>query len=172
MLPHITAQQRRLAKADRVHTVFGFGHFQATVGVLDQPGPAGAELTRACGGKLFLEGVNGAKAVDQRLFQLTRHLAFARTHHFPKLVVVPQLRDVVEDTALGDGICVIGAFDDLFHGLAVPLGARDQLVAVVDISLVVQVVVIFQRFGRHAFGCQRVMGIGKIGKFKSHLGPL
>jgi hypothetical protein len=82
--------------------------------------------------------------------------------------VVPQLADVVEDAVLRDGAGIIGADDDLLEGLALPLGARDQLVAVVDIGLVVQVVVILQGLLGHAVRGQRVVGIGKVGKFKSH----
>ena len=40
----------------------------------------------------------------------------------------------------------------------------DQLVAIVDIGLVVNVVVILQRFGAHAQIGQRVMRVGKVGK--------
>ena len=69
----------------------------------------------------------------------------ARPHHFPELVVVPQLADIVENPILRHGRGVIGAGDDLFHRLAVPLGAGNQLVAIVDIGLVVQVVVILER---------------------------
>ena len=47
-------------------------------------------------------------------------------------------------------------------------GASNQLVAVVDIGLVVHVVVVFQRLFRHAKRRQRVMGIGQIGKGESH----
>ena len=43
-----------------------------------------------------------------------------------------------------------------------------QFVAVVDISLVVDVVVKFERFARHAKRGQRIMGIGQIGKGKGH----
>jgi hypothetical protein len=55
------------------------------------------------------------------------------------------LGGVVEDAVLRHRAGLIGAGDDLLEALALPLGARDQLVAVVDIGLVVQVVVIFQR---------------------------
>ena len=82
--------------------------------------------------------------------------------------MVPQLADVVENAGLRHGVRVIGALDDLFEGLALPLGAFDRLVAVGHIGVVVLVVVVFQRFLGHTFGCKRVVGIGEIGKFKSH----
>ena len=78
---------------------------------------------------------------------------------------------VVGGDGLVHGAGIIGAGDDLFHGLAVPFGPGNQLVAVVDIGLVVQVMVILERLFRHAEIGKRVMGIGKIGKFESHLGP-
>ena len=86
--------------------------------------------------------------------------------------MVPQLADVVENSVLSHRGRVIRALDDLFHGLAVPLSACNQLVAVIDIRFVVQVVVIFERFLGHAFAGKRVMCIGKIGKFESHVSPL
>ena len=79
------------------------------------------------------------------------------------------LRGIVENTVLRHGACLVCAGDDIFQRLAFPFGAGNQLVAIVNIGLVVQVVVVFQRFGRHAFGGKCVVGIGQIGKFKSHL---
>lgn len=62
--------------------------------------------------------------------------------------------------------------DDVLDGFVLPLGARDQLVAVVDIGLVVEVVVVLQRLLRHAEAGQRVMGIGKIGKGEGQVSPV
>ncbi len=80
----------------------------------------------------------------------------------------PELRDVVENAVLGDGVPVVGSDNDLFEGLALPFGARDQLVAIIDLGLVVKVVVILQRLLAHAMGRKRIMGIGKIDKFECH----
>ena len=44
----------------------------------------------------------GAEVFNQCSFQSARHFTFARAHHFPKLVVVPQLADVVEDAILSN----------------------------------------------------------------------
>ena len=79
------------------------------------------------------------------------------------------LRGVVEDAVLGDCTGIVGAAHDVFQRFGFPFGAGNQLVAVVDIGLVVQIVVEFERFLRHAKRCQRIMGIGQIGKGESHV---
>jgi hypothetical protein len=54
------------------------------------------------------------------------------------------LAGVVEDAVLRHGAGLVGALDDLFDRLVFPFGAGDQLVAVVDIGLVVHVVVVLE----------------------------
>ena len=49
--------------------------------------------------------------------------------------------------------------DDLLERLALPFGALEQVVAVVDIGEVVLVVMEFERFLRHV-RCERVVGVG------------
>ena len=169
MFPHVAAQKRCLAEAQRVDAVFGFGDGKGAISVLDQPAPASAELTSACGRKLGLELVNRAEAVVYRGLQLGRHGGCTRPHHVPELVVVPQLRDVVEDAVLRHGRGIVGAGDDLFQRFAGPLRALNRLVAIGDISVVVQVVVIFHCLGGHAVGGKCVVGIGKVWKFKGHV---
>ena len=75
---------------------------------------------------------------------------------------------IVEDAVLRHSTGLPGAGHDVFDRFVFPFGAGNQLVAIVDIGLVVQVVVIFERFLRHAKGSKRVMGIGKIGKREGH----
>mmetsp|Transcript_3644 Transcript_3644/g.6710 ORF Transcript_3644/g.6710 Transcript_3644/m.6710 type:complete len:249 (+) Transcript_3644:164-910(+) len=168
MLPHVATKQRGLVEAQRVHAVLGLGDSQRAVGILDQPAPAGTELAGTCGGELRLELGDGAEALVQGVFQLGRHRGRVGAHHFPELVMVPQLADVVENTRLRDSVGIIRALDDFFEGFAFPLRALNRLVAVVDIGLVVQVVVIFQRLGGHAMGGKSVVRIGKVWKFKGH----
>src|SRR6056297_1173744 len=168
MFPHVTTQQRGLTKAERVYPVLGLGDLEAAIGVLHQPAPARAELTGTRSSEIFLELVERAKALGDRLFQLAGHAGAAGGHHLPELVVVPVLRGVVEDTRLRDGLGIIGTLDDLFDRLALPLGAGDGLVAVVDIGLVVDVVVVFQRLTAHAVISERIVRIRKVGKFESH----
>ena len=115
------------------------------------------------------ELIHRDKAFVDRGFQLAWHRRATRTHHLPKLVVVPQLRDVVEDAVLRHGGGIVGALDDLFEGLVRPLGSLDGLVAIGHIGVVVQIVVIFECLGGHALGRERVVSIGKIRKFKSHV---
>ena len=56
------------------------------------------------------------------------------------------LAGVVKDAILRNGTGLIGTLDDIFEAFALPLGPGDQLVAVIDLGLVVQVVVELQRF--------------------------
>jgi hypothetical protein len=118
-----------------------------------------------------LNASSDPKASLIRAFELARHAGAAGRHHLPELGVVPVLAGIVEDAVLGDGAGLIGAGHDLLDRFAFPFGPGDQLVAVVDIGLVVDVVVVFQRLLAHAMGGQRVMGIGQIGQFESHRGP-
>ena len=64
-------------------------------------------------------------------------------------------------------ILAVGSLDDLLEALALKIGTRQQLVAVVDISLVVLIVVKFECFRRHV-GSQRIVGVGQIRKFEGH----
>ena len=163
-----TAKGNLVAVVSNGTAVLGLGDGERAIGVFHKPAPARAELARTRGREGLFEGGDGAEAFGQGLFEAARHSRGARTHHLPELVVVPKLADVVEDAVLRDGGLVIGADDDLFERLALPLGPGNQLVAVVDIGLVVQVVVILERLARHTFGGQRVVSIGKIGERESH----
>ena len=162
MLPHVAAEKRRLPEAERIHAVFGLGDLQFAVGRLDQPAPSGSELSGTGSLEGVHEGVDTAEAFLQCRFQLARHACLAGAHHLPELVVVPMLRGVVEDAVLRDSTRIIGSGDDVFERLAFPFGAGDQLVAVYDIGIVVQVVVIFERFRAHAQIGQRVMRVGQV----------
>ena len=168
MLPHIAAQQGRLTKAERVHAVFGLGNLKAAIFVLHQPAPARTKLTSACGGEISLELINRAKTINQCLFQFRWHGRRTWSHHFPELHMVPMLACIVEDAVLGHSACLIGACDDFFNRFAFPFGACNQLIAIIDIGLVVQVVVEFQCLGRHPLCGKRIMGIGQVRKCKSH----
>ncbi len=168
MLPHVATQKRGLAEAQGVHAVLGLGHLERSVLVLDEPAPAGAELARTRGRELFLELVDRAEGLLDRLFQFARHLVALRAHHLPELHVVPVLRGVVEDAVLRHRPGLVVAGDDRLERLALPLRPGDQLVAVVDIGLVVQVMVVLERFLRHAERGERIVGIGKIGKGEGH----
>ena len=70
--------------------------------------------------------------------------------------VVEILAGIVEHA----GILAVARLDDLFESLALEARAGQQLVQIVDISLVVLVVMILQRFGRHV-GLQGVIGVWK-----------
>ncbi len=78
-----------------------------------------------------------------------------------QMVVV--LARIVEEA----GVLAERALDDLLERLAFEPAAFQQLVAVVDIGLVVLVVVIFERLARH-IGRQCIMGVGQIGQLERH----
>ena len=64
-------------------------------------------------------------------------------------------------------ILAVRAAHDFLERLAFPLGALEQIVAVVDIGQMVLVVMIFERFLGHVGG-QGVVSVGEIGKRKGH----
>ena len=70
-------------------------------------------------------------------------------------------------------IDAVGALDHLLQPViagAFERRAGDQLVALVDIGLVMQVVMEAQRLFGHAAGGEGVMRVWKIGKLESHEG--
>src|SRR5690606_15596560 len=141
VFPHVAGQQRGVAAGHRVAGANGAGQGQGTVGLLHQPGPAGTEGADGDLGEFFLELVEGAEGGIDGVGQGAGGLATAvGLHAVPVEGVVPHLGGVVEDAAGG-------ALDDLFQGLAFELGARNQVVQVGDIGLVVLAVVVFQRLG-------------------------
>ncbi|MND50427.1 hypothetical protein D3C80_413940 [compost metagenome] len=77
--------------------------------------------------------------------------------------VVVVLGSVVEETLIG----AEGLLDDFLDRQVGKASFRCELVAVVDIGLVVLVVVIFERLLRHE-GNERFVIIGKCGKFEGH----
>jgi hypothetical protein len=77
--------------------------------------------------------------------------------------VVVMLAGVVEEP----GILAERALDDFLERFSLQPAADQQLVAVIDIGLVVLVVVIFECFARHMRG-QRVIGIRQLGQRERH----
>src|SRR5208337_5171233 len=84
-------------------------------------------------------------------------------HPAPKVNMVEVLAGVIEYGR----VLAERAFDDLLEGLALPFSALERGVAVVDVSQMVLVVMVFQRFTRH-IGAQRVIGVGQIGQRETH----
>jgi hypothetical protein len=78
--------------------------------------------------------------------------------------VIVVLASVVEEP----GILAEGAFDNVLERFAVPLGAPEEIVAIVDVGEVMLVVMILERFARH-IGRERVMRIRQIGQRERHL---
>ena len=76
VFPDIEAQQRRaLSCSQRVHAVRCFGDGQCAIGFLDQPCPAGAELTDGCGLEIGLELLDRTEGIDNLAFEFTRDAA-------------------------------------------------------------------------------------------------
>lgn len=142
VFPDITGQQRLVGRGQRGGGVAGVDDVDRAVGLLDQPGPARTEVA---GGRLvegFLEGVEAAPLGVDGVGQLAgRRAAGLGSQAVPVEGVVPDLRGVVEDATRG-------LLDDVFQRQVLELGARDQVVQVRDVGLVVLAVVELQRLFR------------------------
>src|SRR5690606_2066539 len=105
------------------------------------------ELADTGGDEIGAELVIAAEIAVDGFLQLGRKALAAATllHPFPEMYVVVMLAGIVEEAR----ILTVGFLDDLFERLAFHAGFGRQLIAVVDIGLVVLVVVIFQRLLRH-----------------------
>ncbi|MNT64508.1 hypothetical protein D3C72_2024140 [compost metagenome] len=81
--------------------------------------------------------------------------------------VVVVLAGIVEEA----GILAIGLLDDVLERQDFQPRAFQQLFAIGHVSLVVLVVMIFERFSRHV-GAERIIGVGqgRQGEFRGHLG--
>src|SRR6185436_19370497 len=109
---------------------------QRAVGVLDQPRPARAELPGGGLAELGLEVAEAAKRlVDRGGDRAGRVAAALGRHRVPEERVIPDLRGVVEDLLLAR--LALRRLHDLFVRHALVLGARRELVEVVDVRLVV-----------------------------------
>ncbi len=161
MLPHVDGQQGLVGGGQRGLTVGSVDNVHVAVGLFHQPGPARAEVADGGFVKGFLErSVAAPFGVDGRSQRALGFTAAARFQTVPEEGVVPHLGAVVEQAAAG-------FFDDVFQRHVIELGALDQVVGVIDISLMVLAVVVFQRFARHMRG-ERVGGKGQGGEFVLH----
>src|ERR1700730_4327154 len=164
VLPNVATEDRLGAIYQRLFAIRGLGHDD--LAVLDgEPSPARAELGDACLDEVLLHFGDRAKIGDDLLFKLARNLvaAAARLHPLPEMQVIVVLAGIVEES----GVLAKGTLDDILERFALPLGAFEQIVGVVDVSEVMFVVVIFKRFARHVRG-KRLMRIGQIGQRKRH----
>ena len=164
MFPHVDAEDRGGAVDQRIFAVRRLGDFE--LAVLDRnPGPAGAELGGAGGDEIGLELVVAAEIGGEGCFQLAGQLvaAAALLQLLPEMDMVVVLGRVVEQARIG----AEGLLDDLLDRKVAQARFRSQLVAVVDIGLVVLVMVVFQGFLGHERG-KRFVVIGKCRQFESH----
>src|SRR5471030_2860862 len=164
MFPHIAAENGRAAMHQRVLAVRSLGDGKLAALDLD-PGPARAELADASRREVGFHLLDTAEILVDRGLELGGNLVAAavRLHPLPELPVVVVLAGIVEEA----GVLAERAFDDLLERFALKPAADQQLVAVVDIGLVVLVVVIFERLARHV-GRQLIIGIGQLGQRERH----
>src|SRR5215467_10231889 len=121
----------------RVFAIRSLGHDDLAV-LERKPRPAGAELGDARLNEVLLHFGDRAEIGDDLLLKRAGNLvtAAAWLHPLPEMEVVVMLAGVVEEP----GVLAERAFDDLFKRLAVPLGIPQQVVAVVDVSEMMLVV--------------------------------
>src|SRR5262245_20778648 len=138
MLPDVAAENRRCALDQRAFSVGGLVDDELAVLHRD-PAPARAELGDARLDEIFL-GLGGAAEIGIDLgLEAAGNLvaAAARLHPLPEMSVIVVLACVVEEA----GVLAVRALHDLFERLVFPLGALEQVVAVVDVGEVLLVVV-------------------------------
>ena len=164
VLPDVAAEDRLGALHQRAFAVGGL--HDRELAVLDgDPAPARAELGDAGLDEVFLGLGKTAEVAVDLLEQIARHLVAAavRLHPLPEVQMVVVLTGIVEEA----GVLAERGLDDLFERLALEAAALEQLVAVVDISLVVLVVMIFERFAGHIWR-ERIVGVGQIRQLECH----
>jgi hypothetical protein len=140
VLPDVHADEGCLPVRERVVLVWRRDHGE-TGAVMDEPGPAGAELGHPGVLHLRLQLVEGTERVVYRSGQIAigRAAAVGR-HRLPEEVVVEVAAAVVADRralVLGD---LREVRDDLLDRLVGPVGALERGVHLVHVSLVVLVV--------------------------------
>src|SRR5579862_207829 len=163
VLPHVAAEQRRAADDQRVDAVGRLLDRELAV-LVDQPGPARAELPDARRLELLLELVEAAEGLVDRARDVARRRSAAvRLHHRPEQVVVPRLGGVVEDADLV--VLLPSLADDLLERLVGKRAVADQPVQGRVVGLVMLAVMKLERTRRHV-GFERVVGIGQRGEFE------
>src|SRR5690606_34600582 len=102
--------------------------------------------------------------IDRLLQRAWQALAAAvLLHPLPEMDVVVVLASIVEEAL----VLAEGLLHDLFEGQAVHASFGRELVAIVDIRLVVLVVMVLKRLLRHE-GLQSLVVVRKFRKFKGH----
>src|SRR5690554_7384005 len=123
--------------------VAGLLDSERAVVLLHQPAPAGTEDGDRLLAELLLELLERAEVLIDGLGQRTLRLATAvRAHAVPEEGVVPDLGSLVEDSAGG-------LLDDLLERHVLEFGARNQVVELVDVRLMMLAMVKLERLCRH-----------------------
>ena len=162
VLPDIDGEQGLLAGGHGGAGVGGVHQLDGAVGILHQPGPAGAEIGGGGLGELLLELLEGAElGIDGRGQGTGGGTAAIGAQAVPVEGVVPDLGGVVEDPAGG-------LHDDVLEGHGLELGPGDQVVEIGDVGLVVLAVVVLDGLlGDH--GGKGVLRIRQGGQFMGHV---
>ena len=146
MLPNIKRQQWLQPLGDRIIRAGLLGDDEGAVGGGGEPDPAGAEEGDAFGDEVGLEGVEGAPLLldlgeefrffDSAFGSAQNDRNITRPELGKVQVMIQDLAGVVEDGGQrahrgADG----GLDDDVFQGHRLELGAGDELVKIVNITL-------------------------------------
>ncbi len=143
VFPHVDREQRLVGGGQRRAGGAHVDDVDAAIGLLHEPGPAGAEVADGRLLERFLErGVGAPLRVDRGGQRALGLPAAGRLHAVPEERVVPDLGGIVVDRARG-------LLDDLFQRQCFELGALLQVVELRHIGIVMLVVVVLQRFAAH-----------------------
>ncbi|MNN31126.1 hypothetical protein D3C81_1448010 [compost metagenome] len=175
MLPHVQAEDRRVAVHQRAVLVAAAFHHQGFLRRYAKPGPAAAEAGQRCLGEGFLEGLETAQLRSDGLRQLALRLTPAlRRHHGPEQAVVGVPATMVGHRATQVFRQLLDRAEQFFHRPFSPLGAFDGGVKAVDVGLVVLGVMDFHglrvdvRLQRSVGVRQCRQGMGHVSEFRRH----
>jgi hypothetical protein len=105
--------------------------------------------------------INDKYLIDNLLFQRTiRKLIALGCQTLPKKAMIPNLSGIIEKTAWT-------GLDNFLQGQILIIGVLDEVVGVVDVSLVMFAVVVVKSLGGHV-GSQRVTGVRQLGQHERH----
>src|SRR6266545_503888 len=163
VLPDVEPEQRHVAIHDR-RVLVRKGLDRDAGPVPDQPRPTTAEARDRSLRERLLELAEIADCLGERAVRLP---AAVRAHHLPEHAVVRVAADVVANGGADVLRNDLDARQDVLDRAAVPLGALERLVRVVDVSLVVLVVVDAHRLLVDV-RLERVVRVGQIRNLERH----
>ena len=170
MLPDVDPEERHVVLQPGTVLVRGRVHGEPGA-VPDEPRPTGAETLDAAVVQRRAQLTDVAERVGDRVGQRSgRVAAAARLHDLPEQRVIRVAAAVVADRPLlVFGECVQDA-EHLLDRLAVPLGAFEGLVEIVDVGLMVLPVMDLHRL-RVDRRLERVVRVRETGELVGHASP-